>query len=120
MFINFTNHPSSVWEKSQIEAAKVFGPIVDMQFPPIDEYGDELFIAGLVSQYVSRIRELSPNSEGTVIHIMGEMTFTCAMVNSLQQNGYICVASTTERNVTLLGDGSKKVQFQFIRFRRYL
>lgn len=120
MFINFTNHPSSVWENSQIEAAEVFGQIVDMEFPSVDGRGDEHYIAGLVSQYVSRIRELSPNSEGTVIHIMGEMTFTCAMVNSLQQNGYICVASTTERNVTLLGDGSKKVQFQFIRFRRYL
>lgn len=120
MFINFTNHPSSVWENSQIEAAKVFGPIVDMQFPPIDEYGDEQYIAGLVSQYVSMIKDLSPISEDTIVHIMGEMTFTCAMVNKLQQNGYICVASTTGRNVTLLDDGSKKVIFQFIRFRRYL
>ena len=120
MFINFTNHPSSVWENSQIEAAEVFGQIVDMEFPSVDGRGDEHYIAGLVSQYVSRIRELAPNSEDTVIHIMGEMTFTCAVVNSLQQNGYICVASTTERNVTVLDDGSKKVQFQFIRFRRYL
>lgn len=120
MFINFTNHPSSVWEFSQTEAAKVFGQIVDMQFPSVDEYGDERYIAEMVSQYFSKIRELSPNSEDTVIHIMGEMTFTCAMVNKLLQNGYTCVASTTRRNVTVLDDGSKKVQFQFIRFRRYL
>ena len=35
MFINFTNHASSKWSDAQLQAAKEYGSIVDIQFPSL-------------------------------------------------------------------------------------
>ena len=36
MFINFTNHTSSKWSDAQLQAAKEYGAIFDIQFPSIE------------------------------------------------------------------------------------
>ena len=55
----------------------------------------------------------------TVVHVMGEMTFTYNMVNALKNVGITCLASTTERLVTMTSDGKKVSDFKFVQFREY-
>ena len=59
MLINLTNHPSVRWSDKQKAAAKVYGEIVDMPFPVIDEAGDEKYIATLADEYLNKIVNLS-------------------------------------------------------------
>ncbi len=117
-FINFSNHPSSVWSEPQVKAAHAYGDIIDLPFPAIDETIDEAGIEALTDNYLAQIKELS-GGEPCTVHIMGEMTFTYSMVNKLKAEGYTCVASTSKRDVVLLPDGSKQVRFNFCRFRKY-
>jgi len=51
---------------------------------------------------------------------MGEMTFTCALVQTLQKEGISSLASASERAVIAEGDGKKTIIFDFVRFRKYL
>ena len=119
MLINLSNHPSSQWNEKQLIAAKAYGDLLDIQFPVIDESGDEDYIILLANQYMEKIMSLgTPND--LVVHLMGEMTFTFALVKKLQQNGICCVASTSKRIVKEEVPGRKgEVIFQFERFREY-
>ena len=120
IFINFSNHLSEKWDEKQKEEARSYGDIIDLKFPDIDETGDDFYISELVNKYTTQINSLTNNSpRTTTIHIMGEMTFTYAMVNALTELGYTCVASTTKRIVEDLPDGTKKTTFAFARFREY-
>jgi plasmid stabilization system protein ParE len=120
MLINLTNHPSALWDGRQKEAAeRDFGKIVDVPFPTIQPEADEGEVNALVEEYARRIADLPKDGE-TYVHVMGEMTFTVAMVKRLMQQGITCVASTTERSVVDLAGGGKVVQFHFVRFRRYI
>jgi len=39
MFINVSNHPSSKWNKDQLEAARTLGgEVMDVQFPAVDPH----------------------------------------------------------------------------------
>lgn len=55
----------------------------------------------------------------TVVHVMGEMTFTHNLVNALKERGLTCLASTTERNTIMTPDGKKISEFKFVQFREY-
>lgn len=113
--INLSNHPSINWPESQrLTAQKQFGKIEDLSFPNIPPNHSPEDIAALAEQYCSQVRAHRPSA----VHLMGEMTFTFALVNLLKNAGIPCVASTTERIVTE-EDGKKIVQFQFIQFREY-
>ena len=46
-FINYTNHPSINWSEAQLQAAKIYGEIIDMAFPEIDPHWDESQIYSL-------------------------------------------------------------------------
>ncbi len=119
MLINLTNHPSSRWCEKQKAAAEVYGEIVDLPFPVIDETGDETYIKELVEEYFQRIMKLSEGRE-VFVHLMGEMTFSFALVALLLRNGVVCLASTTKRIVKTDAMGTnKEVVFQFERFRRF-
>lgn len=128
MLINFSNHPSDKWPDEQRQAAiDRFGSIDDMAFPHIDPLASETAVADLTQKYAAAIVKKLNNppapfvkGELNAVHIMGEMTFTCALVRLLHQRGITCVASTTERIAQELPDGSKKVTFQFCRFREYV
>lgn len=120
IFVNITNHPSSQWDDYQKETARQYGEVHDLEFPSIDEMGDENYISKLVDKSIADIQLLSNNwSCHVTVHIMGEMTFTYAMVQKLRMMGVTCVASTTERIVDIQPDGSKVVKFKFERFREY-
>lgn len=121
LFVNYSNHPSSQWPNKQKTAAHTFGQIIDMKFPIVDEFADEDTIIQTVNEQIELIKKETNNNDPsfTTIHIMGEMTFTYAMVNALTKLGYTCVASTTKRIVEDLPDGTKKATFAFARFREY-
>lgn len=119
MLINLTNHPSSRWSDKQKAAAEVYGEIVDMPFPVIDEAGDEKYIATLADEYWNKIVNLS-DTQSVVVHLMGEQTFSYALIKRLRERGITCVASTTKRIVKEEVPGKKsEVIFQFERFRAY-
>ncbi|MDD6786785.1 MAG: CRISPR-associated protein [Bacteroidales bacterium] len=118
MLINLSNHPSSKWDQKQLEAALKYGEIVDIPFPDVDASGDEEYIEGLKVQYLEEIRSIA-NASDCTIHLMGEMTFSFSLVTALKSQGYRCVASTSNRNVTINPDGSKTQIFEFKRFRCY-
>ena len=119
MFINLSNHPSANWSMEQIEAARrLSGEIVDLPFPDIDPAGDETYIAALADDYCRKVLEISGN-ENVVVHLMGEMTLTFALVQRLCMHSIPCVASTTERVTVEYADGRKESMFQFVHFRKY-
>lgn len=117
-FINFSNHPSSDWEQIQLDAAKDFGEIEDLVFPSIKPENSHLDINSRATQVAKQIEEKGKGFDLTV-HIMGEMTFTYAVVSKLKERGIRCVASTTERIVTEETDGKKLSEFSFVGFREY-
>jgi hypothetical protein len=124
MLINFSNHPSANWPAEQRAAAEQqFGEIHDLPFPDVDPNGDEEYIQSLCDEYISKIKHLHSNNytlySKPTIHIMGEMNFTYSMVRLLQNYGFTCVSSTTER-IVKEEDGVKISEFQFVKFRKYL
>lgn len=119
LFINLTNHPSSLWSEKQRQAALLYGEIVDLPFPIIDDAGDENYISALADEYLQKILTFSKDDCVTV-HLMGELTFTFALLKRLQRRGIMCIASTSKRIVKEETAGLKtEVIFQFERFRKY-
>ena len=118
MLINFSNHPSKEWKRNQLEAAKVYGEIKDIEFPAVDPYADYNDIHSLASHYVEEILTLAQNNQ-VAVHIMGEMTLAFHVVSLLKEKGIECIASTTDRNSEMISDSQKISDFQFVRFRKY-
>lgn len=118
IFINLSNHPSAKWSEGQLEAAKQYGEVIDIDFPSVDSMADEALLDELVNHYVNKILYISNGKEATV-HVMGEMTFTYRLVCALKEYGIKCVASTTERISHDNGDGTKTSEFKFIKLRSY-
>lgn len=118
MFINLSNHPSGLWEQEQVNMACRYGTIVDLPFPAVPAEKDEAYVVSLARQYArSIIERYCPETD--VVHVMGEMCFSFALVRQLREAGFTCVASTSERKVEDKGNGHKEVYFNFVRFRRY-
>jgi hypothetical protein len=115
MLLNLTNHPSSNWSSEQTDlAVEKFAQIIDLPFPSIPPDYSSQELDTLVEKFADRVLTLSP----TVVHIMGEMTFTFRLVNLLKANGIPCIASTTSRS-TEEKDGIKLSKFVFVQFRDY-
>lgn len=115
MLINFSNHPSTAWDKEQLEVAiSTYGEIKDIPFPIISPEYTEIQITDLAQKYIKVIIDSKPSA----VHIMGEMNFTHKCVNLLKMYGIICLASTSERNA-IEEDGTKLSTFRFIQFREY-
>lgn len=121
LFLNYSNHPMEKWSKEQLDACSSFDMNLERKFPVVEDAGDEYYIQELVEEELVQIKELfgKINPSDVTIHIMGEMTFTYAMVNALKAEGYKCVASTTKRNTIELEDGTKQSTFTFNKFREY-
>ena len=118
LLINLSNHPSQDWHTNQLEAAQQYGVIKDLPFPDVSPALSEKDILPMVNQYVQKITSMGKDYQ-TTVHVMGEMTFTFAVVTRLKEMGIRCVASTTERKVTYTNDGVKQTEFQFVKFREY-
>ncbi|WP_010421348.1 hypothetical protein [Anaerophaga thermohalophila] len=120
MLINLSNHPSSGWSETQLEAAREWGQIVDLPFPVIDPEDDSENIKHLAVAYLNKLNEmLSGQDNVNAVHLMGEHTFCFAMARLLQKENITCMVSTTHRMVTYESNGEKTTRFRFVRFRRY-
>ena len=117
LLINLSNHPLSSWPTEQREAALRYGTTIDMDFPSIPPSASEEDIDQLAHQYLHLIINQKKDNELTV-HIMGEMTFTFAVVNLLKAHNIPCIASCTERVVEEI-EGKKISEFHFRKFRKY-
>ena len=95
-FINCTNHPSTKWSETQLNAAKAYGEIIDIPFPNVAPEATTGEIHTLAHRLFLTIVGYSKVGN-TIVHIMGEMTVVCCVVRHLQQVGIPCVASTTRR-----------------------
>jgi predicted house-cleaning noncanonical NTP pyrophosphatase (MazG superfamily) len=123
MLLNLSNHPVKNWrEEQKKEAEKLYGEIKDLPFPKIDPHADEKEILEKAKLYEDEILAVirSSNNKNNAVHIMGELTFTFALVKKLLENNIVCVASTTERNAIETEDGKKISEFRFIKFRKYV
>ena len=118
VFINISNHPSANWEDNQLLAARQYGPVVDFPFPQVSADATAGEITALAEQTAQRILEEYPYTDITA-HIMGEMTFTFALVTQMKVHGIRCVASCTDRVAENLGNGDKLSHFHFTQFREY-
>lgn len=118
IFLNLSNHPSGKWDEEQTAAARRFGAIADFPFPNIEPTATEGEIERLAEETLQQIAERYAGSELTV-HVMGEMTFTFALVARLKERGIRCVASCTERMTEEREGGEKLSTFRFVGFRKY-
>lgn len=119
LLINISNHPVSLWSEKQIEAAKVFGNLIDMPFPDISPLSDENEIDKQSENYKNRIMSMKDKDVKVSVHLMGEMTFTYSLARKLIENDIDCYASTSKRMVSYNDDGDKVTHFEFARFRKY-
>ncbi len=122
MLLNLSNHSLKNWNENQLNTAKkLFGSVSDLLFPQIPPEADENYITSLAKKYCDKCLNIlsRSNDKNNAVHIMGEMTFTFALVDLLLKHNIICVASTTERN-TIEINGKKVSEFRFVRFRRYI
>lgn len=117
VFINFSNHPSADWSPAQLAAARKYGEVTDIPFPPVGPALDESGVDELADEFVRRI--LENGGDNATVHVMGEMTLTFAVVTRLKARGIRCVASTSERIAHEMSDGKKVSEFAFVRFREY-
>ena len=119
VFINLSNHPSNKWDEGQKKAALRHGEIIDMPFPKIPAQADESEVEKLADQYLARILEYKCSA----VMIQGEFTFTYHLVKLLEGEQIPTLAACSERSVEEIinpdGSNSKKVNFRFVRFRRY-
>ena len=119
MFINLSNHPSDQWGEEQRKAAEAYGRIIDLPFPDIAPSFDKELVRQMAEFTVFNITSNLTGAMQPVVHIMGEMTYTYAVVSLLKAKGIKCVASTTERNTVMTPDGKKISEFKFVQFREY-
>lgn len=121
LFINISNHPFEQWDSDQKEAAEKYGECIDIPFPSVDEEADEDYITTLADEYQDKVLRLIEgyNKRGITVHLMGEMTFSMALLERLKRNYIQCVASTSQRQAIEVGNGRKESVFKFMRFRKY-
>lgn len=122
MFINLSNHPLSTWDELQTRDAQQYGKCIDLAFPDVDPEGDECYINKLASDYTRQVCYILQQSEDSihVVHVMGELNLTYALVCELSKRGITCVASTSNRKIREIAPGKKEIFFSFIRFRKYI
>lgn len=113
-FINFSNHPSELWQESQVKAAEEFGTVIDLPFPAVDEFGDEAYIEQMAEEYVEKILDYEP----VAVLCQGEFCLTYAVISKLKEKGIIVLAACSKRVVEENKEGKTSI-FVFQRFRRY-
>ena len=118
LLLNLSNHPYSVWEEKQREAAIIYGPCVDMDFPKVRPEMSSEDLDKLIADYEQTILKYAADHIVTV-HIMGEMTFCCRLIRRLQAKGSQCSASCAARTVVEQGNERIKSVYNFTRFREY-
>lgn len=90
-----------------------------MPFPNIPPHNDIEEVNELAQVYLQKILQLQKAHPKLTVHLMGELTFTFALLQLLQKQGIPCVASTSDRMSAEGKDGTKVIRFEFVQFRAY-
>ncbi len=121
MLINLSNHPINQWSVKQLNSAKKkYVKIVDIPFPAINPGANSTEITDKAELYNKKCLTILKKStdKNNAVHIMGELTFTYALVRILKENSITCIASATARNVIQTKTHKNSI-FEFVRFREY-
>ena len=100
MFINFTNHASSMWSDYQIQEAAKYGEIVDIPFPAVEPDWSKEMIQSTADKY---IEDMDGNIKN--IHVL-DMAEDGKLL--LPGKGYFDFKALLER----VGDYSGKVMIE--------
>lgn len=135
VFMNVSNHPSSRWEKEQLDAA---GDVVDVAFPNVPPTATEEEIAALAEKVCEDVVNLRAQTLGWYenqldeeevqlffeksrrVLVQGEFSLCNEVWKRLTALGFQPVVATSERKSVDLGDGKKTTVFKFVQFRRIL
>ena len=118
-FYNISNHNSSKWSQSQLEAAHAMGgEVVDVQFPNVPPSASTEEVVQMATTVAAQVP-----ADCVQAMVQGEMTLTLAIVRALQARGVQCLAACSDRRVVeqVQPDGStvKTAVFEFVQFRAY-
>ena len=119
VFVNLSNHPSVDWSEEQKKAALAYGEIVDVSFPSVPSSCSDKAMQKLADKAVGAVVKAAYPAREVTVHVMGEMTLTYRIVNKLKARGIRCLASTSDRVASDIGNGEKTSQFHFVEFREY-
>ena len=118
MFINLSNHNSCNWYQEQLDAAHIYGEIVDVAFPQVDPKGDTEYYDTLVKQNVGKILELDQHP---VVMVQGEFIFTFRIVTRLKALGIKCLAAVTRREaVESVDSEGRMVKTSIFKFEQFM
>lgn len=119
IFINFSNHPSKLWDENQKYAAIQYGKIKDISFPHVDPLMTYHDIEELSKKYLQIICDFNP----LVVLVQGEMTLCFQIITELKKKGIkvVCACSNriSEESTDNQGRTLKQSVFQFVQFREY-
>nr|DAK89030.1 MAG TPA: hypothetical protein [Caudoviricetes sp.] len=120
-FVNYSNHVSNRWSSAQLEAAKVYGDVIDIPFAQVSPSANKAEVDALAVEEVQKILDVAPS----VVMVQGEMTLVYNVVRRLEARGIECVAACTRRRTDeevqkLAAAGlTKEGMFEFMGFREY-
>ena len=114
-FINFTNHPSSLWDETQRQAAEAFGTIIDLSFPAVTPDLSEQEIIILGDTFLKNILSYNP----VAVLCQGEFTLAFYVASQLKKQGISVLAACSERNTVTVGNEKRSI-FTFVQFREYV
>ena len=113
-FVNLTNHPSHLWDAKQLEAAKLYGEVIDVPFPQVDVRCEKDEIKKMAEYLVEKIVDHNPSA----VLCQGEFSLTYQLVTRLKAKNILVLTACSERKA--VQDGDKKIViFQFEKFREY-
>ena len=119
MFLNVTNHKSSMWQQKLIDAARIYGEIVDYPFPYIEANYTNEDISRLARETISKIIAMKP----AVCMVAGEFSLTFQLIEGLLNAGIKVVITCSERKTIEQknpdGTLTKTAYFDFVQFREY-
>lgn len=119
MFVNFSNHPSSLWSEKQRKEAEKYGEIVDLKFPLINPEDSRDDLINLAETCTEQILKFKPQC----VMCQGEMGMVYHVVRKLKEEGVRVVAACSHRMVEETIDKNnntvKSSTFVFVQFREY-
>lgn len=118
MFINFSNHPSSLWGEEQKKEAGKYGSIEDVPFPQVDASRAVKRSRNWRTEYAAQILEKKPDC----VLCQGEFCVSWHVVDILKKAGVRVVAACSERIAKeVYGEQGteKRSVFRFVQFREY-
>lgn len=118
VFLNFSNHPSSLWGQEQKTAAGQFGELEDLPFPQVPADMSSEGVCRLADEYAEQIRSREPDC----VLCQGEFCLSWHVIARLKEAGVRVVAACSERVVEeVYGENrtEKRSVFRFVQFREY-